>query len=176
MKGIILAGGRGTRLYPVTKGVSKQMLCVYDKPMIYYSISTLLLAGIKEILIISTPEDLPAYKRLLGSGNELGINLSFIEQPNPNGLAESFIIGKSFIGSDDVCLVLGDNIFYGDGFTSILKNAVNNLLENKRATVFGYYVNDPERYGVAEFDGEGNVISIEEKPINPFTFHKHLLL
>ena len=167
MKGIILAGGRGTRLYPVTKGVSKQMLCVYDKPMIYYSISTLLLAGIKEILIISTPEDLPAYKRLLGSGNELGINLSFIEQPNPNGLAESFIIGKSFIGSDDVCLVLGDNIFYGDGFTSILKNAVNNLLENKRATVFGYYVNDPERYGVIEFNKNKKAISIEEKPLSP---------
>ncbi len=167
MKGIILAGGRGTRLYPVTKGVSKQMLCVYDKPMIYYSISTLLLAGIKEILIISTPEDLPAYKRLLGSGNELGINLSFIEQPNPNGLAESFIIGKSFIGSDDVCLVLGDNIFYGDGFTSILKNAVNNLLENKRATVFGYYVNDPERYGVIEFNKNKKAISIEEKPLLP---------
>jgi len=167
MKGIILAGGRGTRLYPVTKGVSKQMLCVYDKPMIYYSISTLLLAGIKEILIISTPEDLPAYKRLLGSGNELGINLSFIEQPNPNGLAESFIIGKSFIGSDDVCLVLGDNIFYGDGFTSILKNAANNLLENKRATVFGYYVNDPERYGVIEFNKNKKAISIEEKPLSP---------
>ena len=167
MKGIILAGGRGTRLYPVTKGVSKQMLCVYDKPMIYYSISTLLLAGIKEILIISTPEDLPAYKRLLGSGNELGINLSFIEQPNPNGLAESFIIGKSFIGSDDVCLVLGDNIFYGDGFTSILKNAVKNLLENKRATVFGYYVNDPERYGVIEFNKNKKAISIEEKPLSP---------
>ena len=167
MKGIILAGGRGTRLYPVTKGVSKQMLCVYDKPMIYYPISTLLLAGIKEILIISTPEDLPAYKRLLGSGNELGINLSFIEQPNPNGLAESFIIGKSFIGSDDVCLVLGDNIFYGDGFTSILKNAVNNLLENKRATVFGYYVNDPERYGVIEFNKNKKAISIEEKPLSP---------
>ena len=167
MKGIILAGGRGNRLYPVTKGVSKQMLCVYDKPMIYYSISTLLLAGIKEILIISTPEDLPAYKRLLGSGNELGINLSFIEQPNPNGLAESFIIGKSFIGSDDVCLVLGDNIFYGDGFTSILKNAVNNLLENKRATVFGYYVNDPERYGVIEFNKNKKAISIEEKPLSP---------
>ena len=167
MKGIILAGGRGTILYPVTKGVSKQMLCVYDKPMIYYSISTLLLAGIKEILIISTPEDLPAYKRLLGSGNELGINLSFIEQPNPNGLAESFIIGKSFIGSDDVCLVLGDNIFYGDGFTSILKNAVNNLLENKRATVFGYYVNDPERYGVIEFNKNKKAISIEEKPLSP---------
>ena len=167
MKGIILAGGRGTRLYPVTKGVSKQMLCVYDKPMIYYSISTLLLAGIKEILIISTPEDLPAYKRLLGSGNELGINLSFIEQPNPNGLAESFIIGKSFIGSDDVCLVLGDNIFYGDGFTSILKNAANNLLENKRATVFGYYVNDPERYGVIEFNKNKKAISIEEKPLLP---------
>ena len=167
MKGIILAGGRGTRLYPVTKGVSKQMLCVYDKPMIYYSISTLLLAGIKEILIISTPEDLPAYKRLLGSGNELGINLSFIEQPNPNGLAESFIIGKSFIGSDDVCLVLGDNIFYGDGFTSILKNAVKNLLDNKRATVFGYYVNDPERYGVIEFNKNKKAISIEEKPLSP---------
>ena len=167
MKGIILAGGRGTRLYPVTKGVSKQMLCVYDKPMIYYPISTLLLAGIKEILIISTPEDLPAYKRLLGSGNEFGINLFFLEQPNPNGLAESFIIGKSFIGSDDVCLVLGDNIFYGDGFTSILKNAVNNLLENKRATVFGYYVNDPERYGVIEFNKNKKAISIEEKPLSP---------
>jgi len=166
MKGIILAGGSGTRLYPITKGVSKQLLPVYDKPMIYYPLSVLMLAGIQEILIISTPEDLPNFEKLLGDGSELGLQLSYKEQPSPDGLAQAFIIGAKFIGNDDVCLVLGDNIFYGYGFSGILKNARKNLSEGK-STVFGYYVNDPERYGVAEFDVEGNVISIEEKPINP---------
>ena len=166
MKGIILAGGSGTRLYPITKGVSKQLLPVYDKPMIYYPLSVLMLAGIQEILIISTPEDLPNFEKLLGDGSEIGLQLSYKEQPSPDGLAQAFIIGAKFIGNDDVCLVLGDNIFYGYGFSGILKNARKNLSEGK-STVFGYYVNDPERYGVAEFDGEGNVISIEEKPINP---------
>ena len=166
MKGIILAGGSGTRLYPITKGVSKQLLPVYDKPMIYYPLSVLMLAGIQEILIISTPEDLPNFEKLLGDGSEIGLQLSYKEQPSPDGLAQAFIIGAKFIGNDDVCLVLGDNIFYGYGFSGILKNARKNLSEGK-STVFGYYVNDPERYGVAEFDGAGNVISIEEKPINP---------
>jgi glucose-1-phosphate thymidylyltransferase len=166
MKGIILAGGSGTRLYPITKGVSKQLLPVYDKPMIYYPLSVLMLAGIQEILIISTPQDLPNFEKLFGDGSEIGLNLTYKEQPSPDGLAQAFIIGYEFIGNDDVCLVLGDNIFYGDGFLSILTNARKNVTEGK-STVFGYYVNDPERYGVAEFDVEGNVISIEEKPVNP---------
>ena len=166
MKGIILAGGSGTRLYPITKGVSKQLLPVYDKPMIYYPLSVLMLAGIKEILIISTPEDLPNFEKLLGDGSEIGITLIYKEQPSPDGLAQAFIIGAEFIGIDDVCLVLGDNIFYGYGFSGILQNARNNLAEGK-STVFGYYVNDPERYGVAVFDKKGSVTSIEEKPQNP---------
>ncbi len=167
MKGIILAGGSGSRLYPITKGVSKQLLPVYDKPMIYYPLSVLMLAGIKDILIISTPVDLPFFKRLLGSGNEIGVNFSYAEQPSPDGLAQAFIIGEKFIGSDDVCLVLGDNIFYGHGFTNLLSTAKENIIKENKATVFGYYVNDPERYGVAVFDKSGNVISIEEKPENP---------
>ena len=166
MKGIILAGGSGSRLYPITKAVSKQLLPVYDKPMIYYPLSVLMLAGIKEILIISTTEDLPNFKNLLGSGEDFGIMLSYKNQPSPDGLAQAFIIGEEFIGTDDVCLVLGDNIFYGDGFSGILRNAINNLAEGK-STVFGYYVNDPERYGVAEYDKKGNVTSIEEKPTDP---------
>jgi glucose-1-phosphate thymidylyltransferase len=166
MKGIILAGGSGTRLYPITKGVSKQLLPVYDKPMIYYPLSVLLLSGIKEILIISTPEDLPNFEKLLGSGEDLGIQLSYAVQPSPDGLAQAFIIGEAFIGTDDVCLVLGDNIFYGYGFSETLRNARKNVTEGK-STVFGYYVKDPERYGVAEFDAHGNVTSIEEKPIKP---------
>jgi len=166
MKGIILAGGRGTRLYPITKGVSKQLLPVYDKPMIYYPLSVLMLAGIQEILIISTPEDLSNFKKLLGDGQEIGLELSYAEQPSPDGLAQAFIIGEEFIGTDDVCLVLGDNIFYGVGFSGMLQNARKNVAEGK-STVFGYYVNDPERYGVAEFDTKGNVISIEEKPNDP---------
>ena len=166
MKGIILAGGSGTRLYPITKGVSKQLLPVYDKPMIYYPLSVLMLAEIQEILIISTPEDLPNYEKLLGDGSELGLKLFYKEQPSPDGLAQAFIIGEEFIGNDDVCLVLGDNIFYGSGFSGMLKNANKNILKGK-STVFGYYVKDPERFGVAEFDNKGNVISIEEKPKNP---------
>lgn len=166
MKGIILAGGSGTRLYPITKGVSKQLLPVYDKPMIYYPLSVLMLAGIKEILIISTPEDLPNFQKLLGDGSEIGISLSYKEQPSPDGLAQAFIIGAEFIGTDDVCLVLGDNIFYGHAFSGILQNAVNNAAKGK-STIFGYFVNDPERYGVAEFDEKGSVTSIEEKPNDP---------
>jgi glucose-1-phosphate thymidylyltransferase len=166
MKGIILAGGSGTRLYPITKGVSKQLLPVYDKPMIYYPLSVLMLAGIQDILIISTPEDLPNFEKLLGDGSEIGLQLSYKEQPSPDGLAQAFVIGEEFIGTDDVCLVLGDNIFYGVGFSGMLQNARKNVTEGK-STVFGYYVNDPERYGVAEFDTKGNVISIEEKPTNP---------
>ncbi|HSA04071.1 MAG TPA: glucose-1-phosphate thymidylyltransferase RfbA [Tenuifilaceae bacterium] len=167
MKGIVLAGGAGTRLYPITKGVSKQMLPIYDKPMIYYPISVLMLAGIRDILIISTPEDLPHFRRLLGDGSDFGVFFSYAEQPRPEGLAQAFIIGEKFIGSDDVCMVLGDNIFYGQGFSELLKRARNNVEVNKKATVFGYYVNDPERYGVAEFDSTGKVISIEEKPKQP---------
>jgi len=167
MKGIILAGGSGTRLYPITKGVSKQLLPVYDKPMIYYPLSVLMLAGIQEILIISTPEDLPNFEKLLGDGTEIGLQLSYKEQPSPDGLAQAFIIGEEFIGNDDVCLVLGDNIFYGYGFSGMLKAARLNLEQERKSTVFGYYVNDPERYGVAEFDEVGNVTSIEEKPTEP---------
>lgn len=167
MKGIVLAGGSGTRLYPITKGVSKQMLSVYDKPMIYYPISVLMLAGIKDILIISTPEDLPNFEKLLGDGSDLGVSFSYKVQPSPDGLAQAFILGEEFIGSDDVCLVLGDNIFYGHGLTTMLKSARENVEQERKATVFGYYVNDPERYGVAEFDTEGNVVSIEEKPEEP---------
>jgi glucose-1-phosphate thymidylyltransferase len=166
MKGIILAGGSGTRLYPITKGISKQLLPVYDKPMIYYPLSVLMLSGIRDVLIISTPEDLPNFEKLLGDGSEIGIQLSYKEQPSPDGLAQAFIIGEEFIGTDNVCLVLGDNIFYGYGFSGMLQNAIKNVSDAK-STVFGYYVNDPERYGVAEFDTKGNVISIEEKPTDP---------
>jgi len=167
MKGIVLAGGSGTRLYPITKGVSKQMLPIYDKPMIYYPISVLMLAGIRDILIISTPHDLPHFERLLGTGEELGIKFSYAEQPSPDGLAQAFIIGEEFIGNDDVCLVLGDNIFYGHGFSELLKRSIKNVEKDQTATVFGYWVKDPERYGVAEFDQEGIVKSIEEKPKEP---------
>lgn len=167
MKGIILAGGSGTRLYPITKGISKQLMPIYDKPMIYYPLSVLMLAGIQEILIISTPYDLPSFKRLLGNGTQWGVQFTYAEQPSPDGLAQAFIIGKEFIGSDSVCLVLGDNIFYGSGFTGLLRNSVTEAEKNNNATVFGYYVNDPERYGVATFDDHNNCTSIEEKPQNP---------
>lgn len=167
MKGIVLAGGSGSRLYPITKGVSKQMLPVFDKPMVYYPISTLMLAGIRDILIISTPTDLPGFQRLLGDGSDYGVKFSYAEQPSPDGLAQAFIIGKEFIGDDAACLVLGDNIFHGAGFSQMLKDAVKTVEEENKATVFGYWVDDPERYGVAEFDKEGNCLSIEEKPDHP---------
>ena len=167
MKGIVLAGGSGTRLYPITKGVSKQLLPIYDKPMVYYPISALMLAGIRDILVISTPQDLPGFKRLLGDGSDYGINLSYAEQPSPDGLAQAFIIGRDFIGDDSACLVLGDNIFHGAGFSQVLKQSVKAAEEDGKATVFGYWVDDPERYGVAEFDKDGNCLSIEEKPAHP---------
>ncbi len=167
MKGIVLAGGSGTRLYPITKGVSKQMLPIYDKPMIFYPVSTLMLAGIQDILIISTPQDLPGFKRLLGDGKDYGIRFEYAEQPSPDGLAQAFLIGEEFIGDDNVCLILGDNIFYGQGFRPTLEKAVATVEKENKATIFGYYVNDPKRYGVAEFDDNGNVLSVEEKPKNP---------
>lgn len=167
MKGIVLAGGSGTRLYPITKGISKQLMPIYDKPMIYYPISVLMLSGIREILVISTPYDLPGFKRLLGDGSDYGVHFEYAEQPSPDGLAQAFTIGKDFIGDDSVCLVLGDNIFQGNGFSKMLKEAVRTAEEDKKATVFGYWVNDPERYGVAEFDKKGNCLSIEEKPLKP---------
>lgn len=167
MKGIVLAGGSGTRLYPITKGVSKQMLPIYDKPMVYYPISTLMLAGIRDILIISTPQDLPGFRRLLGDGSDYGVRFTYAEQPSPDGLAQAFIIGREFIGDDAACLVLGDNIFHGAGFSKVLKESVKTAEDDGKATVFGYWVDDPERYGVAEFDYEGNCLSIEEKPENP---------
>ncbi|MDR1675429.1 MAG: glucose-1-phosphate thymidylyltransferase RfbA [Tannerella sp.] len=167
MKGIVLAGGAGTRLYPITRGISKQLIPIYDKPMIYYPVSVLMLADIREILIISTPQDLPGFQRLLGDGSELGIRFDYAEQPSPDGLAQAFLIGADFIGSDSVCLVLGDNIFYGQGFTGMLQEAVACVEREHKATIFGYYVNDPERYGVAAFDAQGNVLSVEEKPEHP---------
>ena len=167
MKGIVLAGGSGTRLYPITKGISKQLMPIYDKPMVYYPISVLMLAGISDILIISTPHDLPGFKRLLGDGSDYGVNFTYAEQPSPDGLAQAFIIGEEFIGEESVCLVLGDNIFYGNEFIAMLKESVRNAEEEGKATVYGYWVSDPERYGVAEFDNYGNCLSIEEKPVNP---------
>ena len=167
MKGIVLAGGSGTRLYPITKGISKQLIPIYDKPMIYYPVSVLMLAGIQDILIISTPFDLPGFHRLLGDGHDIGVHFEYAEQPSPDGLAQAFIIGEKFIGTDSVCLVLGDNIFHGAGFSGLLNESVKNATEKNKATVFGYYVNDPERYGVAEFDKSGNCLSIEEKPEHP---------
>ena len=167
MKGIVLAGGTGTRLFPMTKGVSKQLLPVYDKPMVYYPVSVLMLAGIREILVISTPQDLPGFQRLLGDGSDYGVHFEYAEQPRPEGLAQAFLIGKQFIGEEDVCLVLGDNIFYGQSFTAMLEKAVRTVEEERKASVFGYWVRDPERYGVAEFDEVGNVLGIEEKPVQP---------
>lgn len=167
MKGIVLAGGSGTRLYPITKGISKQLIPIFDKPMIYYPVSVLMLAGIKEILVISTPYDLPGFKRLLGDGHDLGVKFSYVEQPSPDGLAQAFILGEDFIGDDSACLVLGDNIFYGSGFTALLRQSLQDAEEKDKATVFGYYVNDPERYGVVEFDNHGKCLSIEEKPAHP---------